>query len=125
LFRVEDEASRDVRGKEVRNELDAMEFQAEYRRKGFGGSGFGYSGNILQQEMSVRGERRENGFQHGLLADDMALHCFQCLSAKRGGFGDLRKVHVRCHGCVTPFVAESNVSGRERNIVEHDLSLEA
>src|SRR6059036_3218842 len=70
---VEHVRPRDVRGQQVRRELDTAEREAQARREGLRDQRLGQPRDVFDQEMTVAEDRPEHSFQDGALADDHGL----------------------------------------------------
>src|SRR5207249_43145 len=76
--------ARDVRGQEVRGELDPPEGEAEARREGLRNQRLRQTRHVLDQEVSIAEDRPEHPFEDGPLADDHGFHGVKEGSADRG-----------------------------------------
>src|SRR5207302_991749 len=74
----------DVRGQEVRGELDPPEGEAEARREGLRNQRLRQARHVLDQEVSIAEDRPEHPFEDGPLADDHGFHGVEEGSADRG-----------------------------------------
>src|SRR3989449_87293 len=87
---VEHVGPRDVRGQQVRRELDATEREAQARRERFRDQRLRQPGDILDQEMTIAEDRPEDPFEDGALADDHGLDRVEEVAAD---LPDRRDVH--------------------------------
>src|SRR5213083_1622114 len=76
--------ARDVRGQEVRGELDPPEGEAEARREGLRNQRLRQTRHVLDQEVSIAEDRPDHPFEDGPLADDHGFHGVKERSADRG-----------------------------------------
>src|SRR5207249_2938070 len=70
---VEHVRPRDVRGQQVRRQLDTAEREAQARREGFRDQSLRQPRDVFDQEMTVAEDCPEDAFQDGTLADDHGL----------------------------------------------------
>src|SRR5213594_2879940 len=87
---VEHVRPRDVRGQQVRRELDAAEREAQARREGFRDQSLRQPRDVFDQEMTVAEDRPEDAFQDRALADDHGLDRVEEVAAD---LPDRRDVH--------------------------------
>src|SRR2546427_3573815 len=80
----------DVRGQEVRRELDAAEREAEARGERFRDEGLRQPRDVFDQEVTVAEDRPEDALQDGALADDHGLDRVEEVAAD---LPDRRDVH--------------------------------
>ena len=67
---VVDQGPDDVRGQQVRRELDALKLGADHVGESLDGQGLGQAGHALQQDVAVGQQRNQQPLQHPALAHD-------------------------------------------------------